>query len=141
MKILKSAFALTLVLFMASSCKNDTKPSANEKSQMQEVLAIHDEVMPKMGTIGKLTSQMDAKIKETDSVEIFVRANEDLKTAHKGMMDWMKNFGNAFDSDEIMKGKTLTEEKQKLLDAEETKIKTVRDQINTSIQNAEKLLK
>ncbi|MDX1328353.1 MAG: hypothetical protein R3299_11675, partial [Arenibacter sp.] len=56
------------------------------------------------------------------------------------MMDWMKNFGERFDGDEIMKGKSLTEEKQQWLDEEEVKVKALRDQINTSIKNAEDLL-
>ncbi|MDX1364592.1 hypothetical protein [Arenibacter latericius] len=108
---------------------------------MKEVIAIHDEVMPKMGTIGSLISELDAKIEKSDSTESYTKARQDLKDAHKSMMDWMRNFGDRFDGDEIMKGKTLTEEKQKWLDEEEVKVNTLRDQINSSIKNAEELLK
>jgi hypothetical protein len=140
MKSLKIIFALMLVLFVATSCKKEIKETSVENSQMQEVLAIHDEVMPKMGTIGKLITQMDEKIKETDSTEAFVNASQYLKDSHKEMMDWMKNFGDSFDSDEILKGKSLTDEKQKLLDEEEAKIKALRDKMNFSIITAEELL-
>lgn len=108
---------------------------------MKEVLAIHDEVMPKMGTIGSLISDLDEKIAEDDTVIKYTTARQDLKDAHKSMMDWMKNFGDRFDGDEIMKGKALTEEKQQWLDQEETKVKALREQINSSIKKAEDLLK
>jgi hypothetical protein len=140
MKLLKIIFALMLVFFVATSCKKEIKETTVENSQMQEVLAIHDEVMPKMGTIGKLITQMDEKIKETDSTEAFVNASLYLKDSHKEMMDWMKNFGDSFDSDEILKGKSLTDEKQKLLEEEEAKIKALRDKMNFSIITAEELL-
>ncbi len=137
MKTCRLFFALILLTSLSYSCK-DTK---QDTSQMKEVIAIHDEVMPKMGTIGSLISELDAKIEKSDSTESYTKARQDLKDAHKSMMDWMRNFGDRFDGDEIMKGKTLTEEKQKWLDEEEVKVNTLRDQINSSIKNAEELLK
>lgn len=141
MKLLKLTLAIVVILFTVTNCKNENKESSVEKSQMQEVLAVHDEVMPKMGTIGNLISQIDEKLKETDSIEAFVKANQDLKDSHKAMMDWMKGFGERFDSDEILKGKALSDEKQKHLDEEEIKVKALRDKMNSSIKNAEDLLK
>lgn len=108
---------------------------------MKQVMAIHDEVMPKMGTIGKLVSQLDEKITNDPASDSLADAREDLKAAHKAMMDWMKGFGERFDGDEILKGKALTPEKQKWLDEEEAKVKALRDQINTSISRAQELLK
>ena len=127
---------LAIIMGTAYSCKE----SKQDSSQMKKVLAIHDEVMPKMGTIGSLISTLDEKISEGDTTEQYATARQDLKAAHKSMMDWMKNFGERFDGDEIMKGKSLTEEKQQWLDEEEVKVKALRDQINTSIKNAEDLL-
>ncbi|WP_111308473.1 hypothetical protein [Confluentibacter sediminis] len=141
MKVLKFTIVTMFVLLTATSCKNEKKESTTEKSQMQEVLAVHDEIMPKMGTIGNLISQIDVKIKETDSTEVLVNASRDLKDSHKDMMDWMKDFGEYFDSDEILNGKELSSEKQKTLDEQEAKIKTLRDKMNSSITNAQNLLK
>tara|TARA_R100001369_G_scaffold77371_1_gene106728 strand:+ start:1324 stop:1656 length:333 start_codon:yes stop_codon:yes gene_type:complete len=107
---------------------------------MKSVMAVHDEVMPKMGTISKLVSQLDEKITNDTSSDNYVAAREDLKEAHKAMMDWMKGFGDRFDGDEILNGKALTEEKQKWLDEEEAKVKALKDQINSSIKQAEDLL-
>lgn len=108
---------------------------------MKEVMAIHDELMPKMGTIGELVSQLDEVMTNDASSDNYAAAREDLKASHKAMMDWMKGFGDRFDGDEILKGKTLSEEKQKWLDEEETNVKALRDQINSSIKKAEELLK
>ena len=132
-----------LLLFLSAlvtftySCKEEKK----ENSQMKQVMAIHDEVMPKMGTIGKLVSQLDEKITNDATSDSMAAAREDLKDAHKAMMDWMKRFGERFDGDEILKGKALTPEKQKWLDEEESQVKALRDQINTSISQAQELLK
>ncbi|WP_086475810.1 hypothetical protein [Arenibacter amylolyticus] len=136
MKMSRLILVLAIIMSTAYSCKE----SKQDSSQMKKVLAIHDEVMPKMGTIGSLISTLDEKISEGDTTEQYDTARQDLKAAHKSMMDWMKNFGERFDGDEIMKGKSLTEEKQQWLDEEEVKVKALRDQINSSIKNAEDLL-
>ena len=132
----KLILILSVVIAFTYSCKDQNK----DNSQMKGVMAIHDEVMPRMGTIGKLVSQLDEKITNDESSEDYVAAREDLKAAHKAMMDWMKGFGDRFDGDEILNGKALTEEKQKWLDEEEAKVKSLRDQINSSIKEAEDLL-
>ena len=128
---------LSALITLTYSCKEEDK----ENSQMKQVMAIHDEVMPKMGTIGKLVSQLDEKITNDPASDSLADAREDLKAAHKAMRDWMKGFGERFDGDEILKGKALTPEKQKWLDEEEAKVKALRDQINTSISRAQELLK
>ncbi|WP_158974625.1 hypothetical protein [Cellulophaga sp. L1A9] len=128
-----------LAISLTTSCKDSDKKEA--PTQMQEVMAVHDEVMPKMSTIGRLISKIDEKMQETDSTETLLNAQVELKTANKAMMEWMKGFGNRFESDEIMKGKALSKEKQQFLDEEEIKVKALRDQMNSSIKNAEALLK
>ena len=133
--ILLSVSLITLLFF---SCKDNEKNEAS--TQMQQVMAVHDEVMPKMNTISKLISQVDAKIQAGDSTETYIKASQDLKDANKAMFDWMKGFTDRFDREEIMNGKALSDEKQKFLDEEETKAKALRDQMNTSIKNAEALL-
>ena len=45
----------TLFAALAFSCKEDKKTEVSaETSQMKDVMAIHDEVMPKMSKIGQL---------------------------------------------------------------------------------------
>ncbi|WP_291864927.1 hypothetical protein [Maribacter sp.] len=131
---------IALIALIYTSCKEEKKVP-QEPTQMQQVMAIHDEVMPKMGTIGKLVSTLKPMIDSTETGAQYDIAMKDLQKANKSMMEWMQDFGSKFDSDEIINGKKLTPEKQVLLDIEEAKVKEVANLMNTSIANAEALLK
>ena len=132
---------LFITLFtVATSCKNNEKET-KEETRMERVVAAHDELMPKMGTIGKLINTLEQKADSTAHGQKYKMAQDDLKDAYNYMMDWMKGFGDRFDADEIMEGKTLTKEKETWLIEEEEKVNIMRNKINTSIANAEALLK
>ena len=137
---MKKVFSILIctVLFMSFSCKQEKK--AEGPTQMEKVMAIHDEVMPKMGTIGKLVGELKAKVDTTEMGQKYEVAMKDLQEANTAMMDWMKDFGDRFNSDEILNGKELSEEKQQWLDEEEEKVKMVKEKINSSIERAEALL-
>ena len=130
---------VVLVFVLNLSCKEDKK-LAIESNQMEAVMAIHDEVMPKMGTIGGLVAKLRKKIDSDQGGAIDKKAMEDLQEANKSMMEWMQGFGKRFDSDEIMNGKALTDEKKQWLNEEEEKVKMVAKKMNSSIKNAEALL-
>ena len=134
-------FSVSFIAFLvfSLSCKQEKK-EAVQSTQMQNVMAIHDEVMPKMGKLGKLVGELKSKVDTTETGKQYEVAMKDLQDAHDSMMDWMRGFGNRFDSDEILKGKELTPQKQKWLDEEEEKVKAMREQINSSIERAEALL-
>jgi len=138
---MKKLFSILIctVLFLSFSCKEEKK-APEGSSQMDEVMAIHDEVMPKMGTIGKLVGDLKAKVDTTEMGQKYEVAMKDLQDANTAMMDWMKDFGDRFDHEEILEGKELTEEKQQWLDEEEEKVKVVKEKINGSIARAEALL-
>ncbi|MCB0372841.1 MAG: hypothetical protein KDD31_07535 [Muricauda sp.] len=127
------------VLFLNFSCKEEKK-APEGPTQMEQVMAIHDEVMPKMGTLGKLVGQLKAKVDTTEIGQKYEVAMKDLQAANMSMMEWMKNFGDRFNSDEILNGKELTEEKQLWLNEEEEKVKALKEQINGSIERAQALL-
>lgn len=142
-------FLILTVLLLGISCKqnqedkeNTTEPSAQKASvtQMKEVMAIHDEVMPKMSTIGRLVGELKSQVDSTEVGQQYEVAMKDLQDAHKTMMDWMKDFGNRFNYEEIINGKELSEEKKQWLDEEEEKVKVVKEKINGSIERAEALL-
>ena len=122
------------------SCKNEKKET-KETTRMERVIAVHDEMMPKMGTLGSLINKLKPKIDSSAVGKQYKAAENDLEDAYNYMMDWMKGFGDRFDSDEIMKGKALSKEKEALLIEEEKKVNIMRDKINQSIANAEALLK
>ncbi len=135
-------FSLTLAFLTFSyGCKGDKKEGvASEPTQMEAVLAIHDEVMPKMGDIGKLVAQLKPLADSTETGLPYLRAMKDLQEAHQAMMDWMQGFGNRFDPEEILEGKELSAQKRAWLDEEELKVQAMREQVYTSITAAEALL-
>lgn len=133
MKKLLLVFATLTLVF---SCKEEKKGP----TPMEEVMAIHDEIMPKMGTIGKLASELEAKADTTEMGQKYKAAQMDLQQANMAMMDWMKGFGDKFTPQEIMKGKELTPEKEATLKEEEANIKAIADKVNGSIERAQKLL-
>ncbi len=128
-----------IVLFFHTSCKEEKK-APEGPTQMERVMAIHDEVMPEMGKLGKLVGELKSKVDTTEVGQQYEAAMKDLQEAHVLMMDWMKEFGDRFNSDEILNGKELSEEKQKWLDEEEAKVQAVKEKINSSIEKAESLL-
>ena len=129
---------LMICSFIFVACKEEKKETS--PSQMEQVMAIHDEVMPKMGQLGKLVGQLKpmADSLGTDSPQ--AKAMRDLQDANKSMMDWMQGFGDRFEPEEIMDGKELSDEKKQWLNEEEEKVKEVKEKINSSIANAEALL-
>jgi hypothetical protein len=94
-----------------------------------------------MGTIGKLINELEPMVDSTSVGKQYEVAIEDLEEGYNLMMDWMKGFGDRFDSEEIMEGKALTKEKQAWLIEEEEKVNIMKDKIYSSIANAENLLK
>ncbi|QLG45618.1 protein kinase family protein [Costertonia aggregata] len=134
--VLISALLTLTILF---SCKEEEKKTS-EPTQMEQVMAVHDEVMPKMGTIGKLVGELKSKVDTTAAGREYEQAMRDLQKANQSMMDWMQSFGNRFDSEEILEGKELTEQKQKWLDEEEENVKALKEEINSSIAKAKTLL-
>lgn len=135
----KTLLSIFFVLFLLSACKEEKKVLEGP-TQMEQVMAVHDEVMPKMGKLGKLVGELKSKVDTTETGRQYEAAMKDLQAANTNMMDWMMSFGNRFDSDEILDGKELSEEKQGWLNEEETKVNALKEQINSSIKKAETLL-
>ncbi|PIB30894.1 hypothetical protein BFP77_03715 [Maribacter sp. 4U21] len=135
----KYLLILACVPFLLS-CNEEKKNEKEESTQMEHVMAIHDEVMPKMGKLGSLVGKLKPMADSLGAESPEAKTMRELQRANESMMDWMKGFGDRFDSEEILEGKALTPEKQKWLNEEEEKVKAVKEQINTSIEKAEKLL-
>lgn len=134
-RILLFTGLLSGALFMAS-CREAEK----EPSRMEQVMAIHDSVMPEMGTISRLVAELKPLADSTEQGQAYRRAMQDLQKAHTAMMDWMQGFGERFDHEEIMKGKALSPEKKTWLAEEEVKVRAMQDQVMGSIQRARALL-
>jgi len=117
-----------VILAILVSCKphNDNKEG---QKILDEVMAIHDEVMPEISTIHKLKVKL-RKLKD-DSREVYVLI-ADLENSDEGMMSWMANFKSdkyADDNEQIL-----------YLRSEKAKIEYVSKQMKSAINNAQTFL-
>lgn len=139
-------FFLSLVLG-SFSCSNSTNEQGDVKlspDQLKvkefedEVLAIHDEVMPLMGKLVSLKEQLE-EVNKSLSVSLETSAPDQvilnnlviskLDAAHEGMMHWMRNYRSVdLESDPYVTLKYL--EEQKYI------IGLVRDLVNHAIGSA-----
>ena len=133
----KLLFVWIMALAFVACKEKETKTEPEGPTQMQQVMAVNDELMPKMSTIGELIGKIEANIDSTNVDSVKVKAVTDLKAANRSMMTWMKDFGNAFETDEIMNGAPLSEDKQKTLDAFEKSVNELKAQMDGAIENAQ----
>ena len=129
---------LSLILFI--SCQQNPKDS-EKYAQMERILAIHDEVMPEMGTISGLISQIEPMYAADSTRVSFAKATEQLKEANGAMMQWMMDFSEDFTTDEIMGKTKIDQAKQSDLDRYEDSANRLKNQMLSAIKNAENLLK
>ena len=143
MKALK-ALVLSLILVFTVSCgKKPSKETLEFNRVFNDVMAVHDEVMPKMNEMGKLSTELKAKIDTTTAGKIYQKALDSLGSAHTNMMRWMEDFSNKFPySEDRLKGKSIEDilNDTELLKNEKTKIDAVRNALNGSINNAKNVL-
>ncbi len=131
---------LIILLLAGVLSTSACRESKEAPTRMQEVMAIHDSVMPKMPEIGRLVAELKPLADSTAQGRQYQKAMEELQAAHTSMMDWMKGFGDRFDYEEIMEGKALNAEKTAWLEEEEVKVKAMAEQVNSSIAKAQSLL-
>jgi len=135
---MKKLFILSAILLIVLACKNkEAEPEAPEgPTQMEQVVAIHDDLMPQMSVIGEMISKLEANIDSSNIDSIKINSIADLKSANESMMNWMKDFGATFSSDEIMKGAELSEEKKAALNEFELSVHALKAEMQMAIENA-----
>lgn len=110
MQLMKFISAMFLFAVMFSSCKpaDSAESAAENKSENaltaleNSVMAIHDEVMPKMHDITNLSNELSsykANLKENEVGKLEApdgldQVLGDLKIAEQGMWDWMKAYSD-----------------------------------------------
>ena len=115
--------------------QDKTEISANQELY-NEVMKIHDEVMPKMDDIHKLKMSIREKIEKNPTLPKTERIKLDamyakLDSANDGMMIWMREFRPLPDS--------VGEEKAKAyLESEMERVKKVRERMVSALEAAEK---
>jgi hypothetical protein len=145
MRAILSKSLLPVMLVMIWSCGQKSNDDHHEhdghdmeeggnQALYDEVMKVHDEVMPKMDDIYKLKGQLKERIDNTPAMaedkkkeieSIIVR----LDSASEGMMVWMRKFNPLPDS--------LGEEQAKeYLEGEMEKIKKVREDVRKALEDA-----
>ncbi len=134
-------YSIAIIIVLFTSCNQLSKEEQEFDILMQQVIDVHDEVMPKMGEMSTLIRELEAKIDTTANGQRYAKTQQDVKDAYDYMMTWMGDFSNTFPhetDDKISKEKLSSQ--IKLLKEEDIKVKKLRDQINSSIKNAKELL-
>ncbi len=141
-----SLFAILMLTFGCGQKSNeheghdahaeDVVGTSENQKLYDEVMKIHDEVMPKMNDIHALKMEFREKIEKTPNLSKTDRMELDaliarLDSAGEGMMVWMREFRPIPDS--------LGEEKaKKYLKDEMERVKKVRDNIAAALESAQK---
>jgi len=147
---MKISFSLLFVLFVVSiSCsqKGENNNAYYEAEKVfEEALQIHDEVMPLMGDIIKLQSNLRAKKENITDENTLQKINEtmqNLENAHNAMMVWMRNVTQVPDNIEGMPEASdlpTPEEMLKIQEKSLQNIEEVKAAIIESMERANSLL-
>lgn len=122
---------------MNSSCHHDhgTVELKSEDNQvlLQEVMDIHDEVMPKMSYMTSLQSKLRHMAESTKDQALkdkYLSMSTELEKADEAMMVWMEQFPDKIDQ-------YSTEEANRILNKEKEKVIKMKEQVLGAIKRAE----
>lgn len=157
MTLRKYSFLILLISFSLWSCEQKAKNSEDniakeaeeipaderiERELHDQVMAVHDEVMPQMDVVmnikGQLVEALDslaeispAPTAKIEEIEASINA---LEKADEGMMNWMRKWSPPADT-------TSHESKVNFYDQQKTLINDVRKEMSDAIENSKVLLK
>lgn len=123
---------ITLFLLISFFCSCNEKQKAAEPAQnplYEEVMAIHDQVMPEMTTIHNLKKDLKA-LEKPETKDIILAQVKGLNDADEAMMTWMAAF-------KVPEDKTQDEA---YLLLEKEKIKQVSVLMYASMESAKKMI-
>lgn len=114
-------------------------PSKKEELQTlkDEVIAVHDEVMPKIGELRKTRMALQAladSVMVSDSTQAMklISLASDISAANEGMMQWMRAFEPEFEG--------TNEEIEAYLEDQKVMVQKVRDDMNGSLAKGKEAL-
>ncbi len=138
---MKTFYSLILALALVACGKNadqhdheSNSTDSPNQALYDQVMDIHDEVMPKMDDIMKLKRQLQEEIANTPDMVVERKAQleqiiSNLDSASYAMMDWMHKFNPLPDSVD-------QEKAREYLESEMEKVKKVKTQMLESIDKA-----
>lgn len=128
--------AFTLSLY---GCNNEKK---QQDELYEEVMAIHDEVMPQMSTLMKIEKNLKAQVElnlndslaiDSAKLDLLNEVSNKVKKANESMMDWMHNFKQVEDG-------TPHGEVMKYLKEQKESISKVKDEMIAAKKEGEKYI-
>ena len=134
-------FLILSAFFVLNAC-GPKGPSENEVLR-DEVIAIHDEVMPKMGNLKSLEKRSLDIAEELESenpqdstkIQQYKALAYDLNHAHEAMFQWMRQYTQSLDTQ-------MSEEEEKVfLDEQMELVSEVNVEIKQALAKADELLK
>ena len=120
-----------LVNFLMTACNNSTNQVVEEQQAWDQVMAVHDDVMPKTADLNRMTTQLRAKNAALDSTRQDTKnkimdAIQALESADESMMNWMAEVQDP----EIMR----------YLEEEKNKVDRVQSDIMVSLDQGKQIL-
>lgn len=126
---MKNLLLLSTLLVGLIAC--GPSPKEELKALKDEVIAIHDEVMPKMSQLMKakkeLQAMADSSLMQSDSInaKMYSELASEIANANESMMQWMHQFESDF--------KGTNEEIKKYLEDQKVAIQQVKEDMNSSL--------
>lgn len=123
-------YLLFALIILLSACKerSNTEASNDENGEsplFEEVMAIHDEVMPEMATLHRLKKQLQ-EIETPENKDFIATHIKNINESDDAMMTWMATFELPSDESEV----------DEYLRGEKVKVSEVRDLMNIAISSA-----
>lgn len=138
MKAIIPVFLISLLIFTACG---EQKKSAKDQLY-DKVMAVHDEIMPKMGDMSKFKKQLNEKIERlvvegdeanADKINELKDVVKGLENSHEEMMSWMREFDKDFEG-------MVEKEILDYLNKQKEKIESVGKTTSNALKVAEQIL-
>ena len=126
---MKNLLIGTMGLLIFTSCGNSKKEEMEKLRE--EVIAVHDEIMPMMDDLYKLRSSLNLKLVEDSIASVKMGVPEmiiTIKDAEEAMMDWMRNFDPNFSGKDDEETRMYLLEQKKSIEHTKTLMLQARDE-------------
>ncbi len=134
----QSALLFLTAILLLSACNTE---QSTQEQRWEDMMAVHDEVMPKMGEINRISRAIRAQMDTVPPIDTLLKLQQldlliRLGKAEESMMVWMNEL-------EVLDDLRATKSHQEILryiDSEKKRIDAVRDSMTASIQAGEAAL-
>jgi len=134
---------MTVIAFgtLLAACGDNAEQLQAQQETWEEMMEVHDEVMPKMGEISRLRRELTAKMEaldstETEQIETIDATLAQLDGADIGMMDWMGDLQQL----STLRENNSHDEIMAYLEQEKEKVQKVKENMLSAIEAGKQML-